>query len=202
MNVAKLKRALQDLASAASDLAGVCGREGFDVPSYWRSISSESSAILASGQFDRASLDRIVRDVASAFTYHPGGFMELYVIRKDLDEQARENIAFERIRAAVLAAAGAVKQAAAEGEVNPLRIRHALVDFETVLLRLKMNRDAATAREMLNAPELAHDAVEAFGDSVLRHGDQTNQRWLRPHVRALKESLLPVKQPGGPVDGQ
>jgi hypothetical protein len=190
MNIEKLKRALHDLASSSSDLADVCERE--DLPGFapfWRSVSSEASAVLSSGRFEKAPLDHLIRDVVSAFSYQPGGFMEMYIVRSDPDEQERANAAFERIRDAVRAAAGDVKEATEEGEPNPLRIRRALVDLETALLELGMKDDATTARAMLNAPEVACSTATAFGDAVLTHSDQANLQRLQPLVEQLKEAL-------------
>jgi hypothetical protein len=194
MNIEKLKRALQELASATSDLAGVCERE--DLPGFgpfWRSVSSDASAVLAIGSFDRAALDHLVRDVVSTFSYQPGGFMEQYIVRSDPGEQERENDVFERIRDRVRAAAGDVKEAVDEGEVDPLRIRRALVDLETAFLELGMHDDATTARELLNSPEMDHAAAAAFGDAILRHTDQGRVLRLQPLVRGLTEALRPVE---------
>jgi hypothetical protein len=193
MNIDKLKRALHELASATSDLADVCERE--DVPgfAFWRSISSEASAVLASGDFDRVALEHLVRDVVSTFSYQPGGFMEQYIVRSDPGEQERENVIFERIRDRVRAAAADVKEAVEEGEVNPLGIRRALVDLETALLELGMHDDATTARVLLNSPELDHAAAAAFGDAILRHTDQGRVLRLQPLVRGLTEALRPVE---------
>jgi hypothetical protein len=172
----------------------VCERE--DVPGFgpfWRSVSSEASAALASGRFDRTALDHLVRDVVSTFSYQPGGFMEQYIVRSDPCEQERENVVFDRIRDRVRAAAADVKQAVEEGEVDPLRIRRALVDLETALLELGMHEDATAARELLNSPEMDHAEASAFGDAILSHPDHVRMRHLQPLLGALKEALRPVE---------
>lgn len=194
MNIEKLKRALHELASATSDLAGVCERE--DMPGFgpfWRSVSSEASAVLASGDFDRVALEHLVRDVVSTFSYQPGGFMEQYIVRRDPGEQERENVIFDGIRDRVRGAAADVKEAVEEGEVDPLRIRRALVDLETTLLELGMHDDATTARELLNLPEMDHAAASAFGDAILSPTDQSRVLRLQPLVHVLKEALRPVE---------
>lgn len=190
MNIEKLKRALHELAGATSDLAGVCERE--DMPGFgpfWRSASSEVSAVLASGDFDRVALEHLVRDVVSTFSYQPGGFMEQYIVRSDPGEQERENAIFDGIRDRVRAAAADAKEAVEEGEMDPLRIRRALVDLETALLELGMHDDATSARALLNSPAMDHAAALAFGDAILNHTDQGRVRRLQPLVHGLREAL-------------
>lgn len=104
-----LKRALKELAETASELGGICERENMGFVQFWRSVSAEAFAVAATEDIDTAELERLVRDVVSTFSYHPGGFMELYVVREDPRAQAHENLIFERARERVRNAAGLVK---------------------------------------------------------------------------------------------
>jgi hypothetical protein len=189
MNTEKLKRALKELAETASELADVCERENMGFVQFWRSVAAEACTVVATESFDTAELDHLVRDVVSTFSYQPGGFMELYVVREDPSEQERENAAFERIRDGVRTAAGAVKRAAHEGGADPLRIRRALVDLETALLEIGKRDDATAVRQMLNASGVDPNEASRFGEALLRRCDPESSRRIQPLVRGLQEAI-------------
>ena len=192
MNSTEVKRALNELARMASELADICEREDMELVQFWRSVSAEATAVATSANFDIAKLDRLVRDVVSTFSYQPGGFMELYVVREDPSEQEQGNLLFERIRDGVRSAAAAVKRAAHEGDADPLLIRRALVELEGALLEIGMHDDATTARQMLNAASVDAKAAWTFGEALLRHCDPQSSRRLQPLVRGLKQAIGPL----------
>lgn len=96
----------------------MCEREVPDFAGTWHAIASNAQAfarepaLLAS----RADVAALLASIVSLFGYHPGGFMEPYIVRPNFDEQVAENAKFDSLKERVSAVAGALKQALPEDQ--------------------------------------------------------------------------------------
>jgi hypothetical protein len=185
MNVSRLKTALSELADAAADLAEICQREHMEqFAPFWRSVVASAQTIQA-GPMNRTDIDALAQDVVSAFSHRPGGFMDMYVIRASPEQQALENDRFDRVRKRVLDAAVASRESAAEGEIDPLRVRRRLVELESWFLERQSPNEAARIRALLETPQLEIDAVRSFLADVSLAPNED----MRALVEALAEEL-------------
>jgi hypothetical protein len=149
---------------------------------FWRSVAASASSLAAAPARD--AVLTLVRDVLTAFRYVPGGFMDMYVIRQDPQELTRENDIFDALRSRVRETAQALDDAAREGELDPLKVRRALVELEGELLERGANDDAAKVRANLNEQELNLDAV-----SLLCSQLRKQTKFSDPRITALVENL-------------
>ena len=117
MNEKRVREALHDLAEASSELAFVCERDVTDFAATWRTVAANARILERQpeplqGQGDVTSL---LAAVASLFSRNPGSFAEAYVVRAAFNEQLEENAKFEALKRRVSAAAGALREAFADG---------------------------------------------------------------------------------------
>jgi hypothetical protein len=152
MNPIRTNAALVELAQAAEELARTCDKEAPDYAPTWHDVAHNARAL--AGELSRADLESFLQGIESLFSYHPGSFSEVYVMRSDPDEQAAENVKFDKQRERVMSAAAEVKAAAKEGELNTLAVRRHLTALETTMLNANLDADARTIRVLLNADEL------------------------------------------------
>jgi hypothetical protein len=101
-------RLLQVLIAKTSKLKLICETEKMErfVPHRVRVI--EVANVLVESDFDEVALEDLGQAVCSAFSYHPGEFMDMYIIRADLQASDLENEKFEKIRTTVFETARAI----------------------------------------------------------------------------------------------
>ena len=89
-------RLLQVLKSEVSELKTICETEKMErfVPSWVRVI--EVANVLLASDFDEVALEDLGQAVCSAFSYHPGEFMDMYIIRADVQASDLENEKFDK----------------------------------------------------------------------------------------------------------
>jgi hypothetical protein len=108
MTTGRLQQALSALSMTAEELGEFCDRGASEYGPMWHSVSRNARALIHSGSSEIAEW---LRTVSSMFSYHTGSFSEIYVKRTNIDEQIRENEAFEATKDRVAAAMSAVRDA-------------------------------------------------------------------------------------------
>lgn len=101
-------RLLQELISEVTNLKVICETEKMErfVP-YWVRVIEVAQGLLAS-DFDEVAFEDLGQAVCSAFSYHPGEFMDMYIIRADVQESDFENEKFDQLRTRVFETARAI----------------------------------------------------------------------------------------------
>lgn len=194
MNESKARAALQRLAEAAGELATVCDRDVTEFARTWHAIANNARVLERETALPqvRGDIESLLDSIASLFGYHPGAFTEAYIARSDFNEQVAENAKFDALKDRVSEAAGALRDALTESEVNTLAVRRHLTTLETVFLETHHQDEATRARELLNAPEVDCIAAARFAS------DLAQRKWtgaatarVPAIVGALKGELAP-----------
>ena len=94
MNERSTKQLLSELRDAASTMSQICARERMQqFAPFWASVADVAGSL--AGAPTRDGVHRLVQDVLSEYRYVQGGFVDMYIVRADADEQVRENDAFD-----------------------------------------------------------------------------------------------------------
>lgn len=113
MKNSPVERLLRELSDAASTMSTICAREQMEqFAPFWASVAQVASTLAE--EPTREYVQRLVRDIFSMCRYHPGSFMEMYVVRADPDEQLRESETFDALRDKIRRMAGELDDAATE----------------------------------------------------------------------------------------
>lgn len=110
MPESKLRDALRELAQATRELSDICDRDIKTFSGAWNRIASNSRVLEASDSVDPEDARSLLGSIRGMFSYHPGSFMEAYIARADLDEEARENERFDALKKRVGHAAAEVRK--------------------------------------------------------------------------------------------
>lgn len=105
-----LRDAFRALAQTTLELAQVCDRDIDEFAGDWHRIASNSSALETMENVDPEDVKDLLSSIRWLFGYHPGSFMEQYIARVDLDDQARENERFDALKKRVGHAAAEVRK--------------------------------------------------------------------------------------------
>jgi hypothetical protein len=97
LNESVLERLLRALSAAASSMCDICARENMaQFAPFWASVARVASTLAE--EPTRQHVQRLVRDVLSAYRYVPGGFVDMYIVRAEPESQLQENETFDELR--------------------------------------------------------------------------------------------------------
>ncbi len=100
---------LQAVISTSAELAALCAREinMNQFSGFWKQVSAVATNLFTEGA-RRDELVDLGNKIGAAFNYHPGEFLDMYVIRRNPDEQRAANDDFDKLKERMLSLAGEV----------------------------------------------------------------------------------------------
>lgn len=109
---------LQAVIATSAELAALCERETNmnQFARFWKQVSDVATNLFAEGA-QRDELIDLGNRIGAVYNYHPGEFLDMYVIRRNLDEQRAANADFEKLKERMLLLAGELVDL---GEAQPI----------------------------------------------------------------------------------
>lgn len=98
---------LQAVIATSSELAALCERETNmnRFARFWKQVSEVATNLFTEGA-KRDELIDLGNKIGAVYNYHPGEFLDMYVIRRNPDEQRAANADFDKLKERMLLLAG------------------------------------------------------------------------------------------------
>ncbi|HPH65163.1 MAG TPA: hypothetical protein PLF40_05435 [Kofleriaceae bacterium] len=105
----KPKETIEAVRTTSAELAALCKRESNmnQFARFWEQVSHVAGNLFTEGA-QREELIDLGNKIGAVYNYHPGEFLDMYIIRPNPDEQRAANDAFDKLRDRMLFLAGAI----------------------------------------------------------------------------------------------